>query len=150
MSNLLGGLSYPLEVNSKSTQNISLLLYAGWHELEVSHVWSKRQADLRLISLEECANTKCQVRMSFVVHGASAMRPVDVYFKSASIGWEWSNKITAVSGEIYDLNIPLVTPSVSQNISITIPSATSPAELVGSADSRELGIALTGLDLIKP
>jgi hypothetical protein len=150
MSNLLGGLSYPFEVNSESAQNVSLLLYSGWHQLEDSHVWSRGQANLRLVSPEECADTKCEVRVRFFVHGASAMRPVDIYFKSASIGWEWSNQITATSGEIYDLNIPLSTQIFPQIISITIPSATSPVEMTGWADARELGIALIGLELIEP
>jgi hypothetical protein len=150
MSDAHGGLRYPLETNSKSAQNIKLLLYAGWSQLEVSHVWSKGQANLMVPVPKECTNTKCEVNLKFFVHGASEMRPVDVRFRSASIGWEWSKQITAVSGGIYELNVPLISAKISQNISISIPTATSPAKLVGSTDIRELGIALMSIELIKP
>jgi len=137
-------------MNSKSVQGVNQLLLSGWHQLEDSHVWSVPEANLRLPVPEDCANTKCEVKMSFWAHGASSNRPVDVYFKSSSIGWEWSDKITITSGEIQFLNIPLNGLRVSQNIKISIPNATSPVKLSGSQDSRMLGIALIGLDLMKP
>jgi hypothetical protein len=147
---LLGNLRYPIQMNSKSANGVSRLLTSGWWKLEDSHVWSMPEANLRLPVPEDCANTKCEVKMSFWAHGASSNRPVDVNFKSASIEWEWSNQITVTSGEVQFLKIPLSGLKFSQNIEISIPNATSPVKLSGSPDSRMLGIALIGLDLIKP
>jgi hypothetical protein len=141
---------YPFQMNSKSVQGVNQLLFSGWHQLEDSHVWSMPEANLRLPVPEDCANTKCEVKMSFWVYGASSNRPVDVFFKSASTGWEWSNQITITSGEIQFLNIPLSGLRVSQNIKISIPNATSPEQLSGSSDGRILGVGLVGIDLIKP
>jgi hypothetical protein len=137
-------------MNSKSVQGVNQLLFSGWHQLEIGHVWSKPDANLRLPVPEDCANTKCEVKMTFSVFGASSNRPTEVYFKSASTGWEWSDQITVTSGEVQFLKIPLSGSRVSQNIKISIPNATSPEQLSGSPDGRMLGIALIGLDLIKP
>jgi len=146
---LFGDLRYPFQMNSKAAQGVNQLLISGWHQLEIGHVWSKPEANLRLPAPEDCANTKCEVNMSFSVFGASSNRPTDVYFKSASTGWEWSDQITVTSGEVQFLKIPLSESRVSQNIKISIPNATSPERLSGSPDGRMLGIALIGLELIK-
>lgn len=145
--NLYG--DYPFLMNSKSASRLIRLLFSGWHQSEIDHVWSKPEAILRLPESEKCANSQCEVQMSFAVFGASSNRPVDVYFKSASIGWEWSDQITVTSDEMQFLKIPVSGLKFSQNIKISIPNATSPEQLSGSTDSRILGIALIGLDLIK-
>jgi hypothetical protein len=75
---------------------------------------------------------------------------VDVLFSSADSTWQWSPKITAQSGEIMSLDVPLAGANGYRQININVPNATSPKELTGSPDGRILGISLQSIELMNP
>ena len=146
----LKGVTYPVEMKSEFSQVANRVLGRGWHALEINHVWSMSEANLRLPQPDECIKIKCEVKMSFWVFGGSPKRPVDVRFHSAEKEWVWSNQIQATSDKVFELNIPIQNEMVSQGVKISVPEATSPFQLTNSPDSRVLGIALIRIDLVKP
>lgn len=149
LSSIIGTIQYPVSIEPGFAE-APYVLQGGWHGLEAHHVWSKSAASILLPIPKYCETEKCEVKFIFGVFGASPERPVDVFFNSGEQGWEWSGKITAVSGDPIALNIPLVGGAGLRNINLSIPDATSPQHLIGSPDSRTLGISLQRIEILKP
>lgn len=149
LSSIVGNIHYPISIEPDFAE-ARYVLQDGWHGVEAHHVWSKSDSRLLLPVPKYCQTEKCEVKLTFWVFGASRERPVDIIFDSVEQGWEWSEKITAVSGEHIALNVPLVGATDFRSISISIPDATSPLNLIGSADGRILGIALQRIELVNP
>ena len=149
LGSLVGSIQYPVSIEPGFAEAL-YVLQKGWHELEVHHVWSKSAASILLPIPKYCEAENCEVKLIFGVFGASPERPVDVFFSSAEQGWQWSEKITAASGNPIALNIPLVGGVGLRNINLSIPDATSPQYLIGSPDTRILGISLQRIEIIKP
>lgn len=148
LSSIVGSIQYPVSIEPGFAE-APYVLQDGWHGLEAHHVWSKSAASLLLPIPKYCEAEKCEVKLIFGVFGASPERLVDVFFNSSEQGWQWSEKITAASGDPIALNIPLVGGSGLRSINLSIPDATSPQYLIGSPDSRTLGISLQRLEILK-
>ena len=149
LSSIVGNIQYPISIEPDFAE-AAYVLQDGWHGLEAHHVWSTPGAKLRFPVPKYCQVEKCEVKLMFGVFGASTERPVNIFFNSLEPEWSWSEKITAVSGKPIVLHVPLVGAADLRNINISIPDATSPQHLIGSADSRILGISLQRIDLVKP
>jgi hypothetical protein len=149
LSSIVGGIRYPITIEPGFTE-ASYVLQDGWHDVEANHVWSKSSAKLLLPLPKYCGTAKCEIRLIFGVFGASTERPVDILFNSDEQGWEWSETITAVSGDAIGLNVPLAGAINLRSINISIPNATSPQHLIGSPDARILGVSLQRIELIIP
>jgi len=149
LSSIVGSIRYPISIEPGFAE-APYVLQDGWHELEAHHVWSKSEAKLLLPIPKYCETEKCEVKFIFWVFGASPERPVDVLFNSVEQGWEWSEKITADSGNPIALSVPLVGGAGFRSINLSIPDATSPQHLIGSPDSRTLGVSLQRIEILKP
>ena len=149
LSSLVGSMRYPVSIGPGFAEAPYVLL-DGWHALEADHVWSTSAASLLLPIPKYCEAEKCRFKIIFWVFGASSVRPLDVFFKSAEPAWHWSEEITAVSGDPIALNVPLVGGSGLRRINLSIPDATSPQHLIGSPDSRTLGISLQRVEVLRP
>jgi len=149
LSSIIGDIRYPIVVGGGFAE-APYVLQEGWHSVEPKHVWSKSEAKLLLPVPKDCDTATCGLKLFFWVFGASPSRPVDVVFSSGEPGWAWSEKITATSGGIMGLSIPLAGAKDVRSITISVPDATSPQLLKVSRDKRTLGIALQRIELIKP
>jgi hypothetical protein len=149
LGSILNNVQYPVSISPEFAEAL-YLLQDGWHGLEAHHVWSMPEARLLLPVPKQCQTEKCELRLIFGVFGASGERPVDILFNSAEPGWDWSAKVTAVSGEPISLNVPLAGAAELRNFGISVPDAKSPLELNGSPDGRILGISLQRIELVKP
>ena len=146
---VFGGIRYPIAVG-KNFAEAPFVLQEGWHDPEPKRAWSKSEAKLLLPVPKDCDTAACGLKLFFWVFGVSPSRPVDVVFSSGEPGWAWSEKITATSGGIMGLSIPLAGAKDVRSINISIPDATSPQLLKVSRDKRTLGIALQRIELINP
>lgn len=148
VSFILGRIHYPIALRTGS-MDASYLLQDGWHSLEAHHVWSEAVAKLMLPVPKECGSKRCDAVLQFVVHGASPRRPVSVLFNSVDRDWQWSRKVLASTGGLIQIKIPLTGHKIGwQEISISVPDATSPLLLSDSPDDRVLGISLQRIDLL--
>jgi hypothetical protein len=140
-------IAYPI-VMTKGSEQAPHILAAGWHGMEEHHVWSLANAKLRLPVPNACEAAQCTVQLKFVVFGASPARPVTVVFSGLDKSREWSEKILATSGDPIQVKLPLRPGAVRvQEISVSVPEATSPLALSGAPDGRVLGIALQQIEL---
>lgn len=146
-SALLSNVHYPITLGS-GLKDSAFILSKGWHALEEHHVWSQADSKLTLPIPKDCVARHCVAVLKFGVFGASPQRPVTVSFDSADPGGRWSEKIISTSGHGNEVAVPLRGASGSREISISIPDATSPQALTGSADGRILGIALQRIELV--
>lgn len=133
---------YPLTVEERPPE-LAIVLGEGWHTVERTHVWSKQSAVLEIPVPEACMDASCVVELGVSVYGASEQRPVEV--KMTLIGTEADERrhsfmFRKSTRELITLEIP--TNEVKVRIVLTVPDATSPHNLHGSADRRELGVAL--------
>ena len=149
LSGIFGSVQYPISIHPGLSE-APYVFSEGWHEMEANHIWSKSAASLLLPIPKKCEAEKCDAKLFFWVFGASPERPVDVFFNSAEQGWQWSEKITAVSGDKIALNIPFGGGSGLRSINITVPDATSPQHLTGSPDARTLGISFQRIEILTP
>ena len=140
-------IAYPI-LMSNSLEQAPQILAAGWHAAEEHHVWSLANAKLKLPVPQACTAKRCMVELQFGVFGASAARPVAVVFSGLDGGRPWSEKILAASGDPIQVKLPLAAGAARvQEISVSIPEASSPMALNGSPDTRVLGIALRQIAL---
>jgi hypothetical protein len=135
--------SYPFLF--QNGENGVSLLSEGSHSPEATHTWSQAEANLVLPVPKGFETGECRGVLKFWVFGASPTRPVDLFFESADSAWQWSEKITATSQSPMSIKIPL---GISAKpIRIRVPSATSPEKIIGTPDSRIMGIALLEISL---
>jgi hypothetical protein len=140
-------ITYPI-VMTKGFEQAPHILAAGWHAMEEHHVWSLANAKLRLPVPNACEAARCTVQLKFGVFGASPARPVAVVFSGLDKSRPWSEKILATSGDPIQVKLPLRPGAVRvQEISVSVPDATSPLALSGAPDGRVLGIALQQVEL---
>ncbi|WP_176487433.1 hypothetical protein [Candidatus Regiella insecticola] len=142
---VLNKIDYPM-ILSPNLKYSTFVLVQGRHTLEAHHVWSQANAKLTLTIPKECDERQCFAVLKFGVYSANLQRAVTVNFES--VGSHWNKKIVATSSSLQELIIPLSNQSGRQDISISIPNATSPKALANSSDPRILGIALRQIDLI--
>jgi len=144
---LYHSIQYPLKFGT-DTQTSPYILASGWHAMEAHHVWSQARARLRLPIPKECETGTCSATLRFAVFGASPQRPVEVLFDEVGPDHQWHEKIVLSSADSTDIKVPLADKKNPwQDISVSIPDATSPAALSGSSDERILGIALQQITL---
>lgn len=138
---------YPVMVSASSAKVLPLL-GDGWHDIESSHVWSGKSAELNLPVPEICKSKRCSALVEFGVYGASAARPVEIYIETV-VGQDVRKTymVNVLSGEAVKISLDLHDAPI-QVFRIVIPSATSPKELQGRADGRILGISLRSIDLL--
>ncbi len=148
IGNLYRNIKYPLLIGASSGMT-TFMLETGWHAAEAHHVWSRASATLRLPVPGECLQKKCDAALKFMVFGASAERPVRVIFEIPSQQGQLPKTIVASSGESIIQKVPLKAAHAWQALTITVPDATSPEKLNGSADPRVFGIALQEVDLVQ-
>ena len=147
INTIFKNIHYPLVLGA-DFENRPYILGKGWHGLEAHHVWSQSDAKLTLPVPKECESKICDAVLQFVVFGASPQRTVSVLFNCVDQGLQWSEKIVATSGDSIQVKVPLTSQKAGrQEISISVPDATSPMALSGSPDGRVLGIALQRIDL---
>jgi hypothetical protein len=146
LSAMMAEIDYPIVVESRSRAG-PWILNEGWHSIEAHGVWSDAAATLRLPFPEQCAGRRCAAILRFSVFGSSPQRPVAVTFESKNPDIGWSKSIVSTSGEINEVSVPLAGLSEGQQITISIPDATSPQKLAGGPDGRILGVALQRIDL---
>lgn len=70
---------YPVSVQDKSC-SLDYVIGAGWHDLERAHVWSSKEAKLKLPVPSDCGPGECSVTLTISAYGASKARPVNVVF----------------------------------------------------------------------
>ncbi|GAA5525680.1 hypothetical protein Maes01_02252 [Microbulbifer aestuariivivens] len=147
MANVVGDVQYPISIEPGFSGS-SYILQKGWHDIENKHVWSKSDASLLLPMPKYCDPEKCEAKLVFGAFGASENRPVDILFNSAEDDWEWSEKITAYSGQPLAINIPFSKAVGLRSIHVSIPNATSPQRLIGSHDARVIGVSLQRIEIV--
>jgi hypothetical protein len=147
ISALLGNIRYPI-IFGAGLKDSAFVLSKGWHDLEPNIVWSQADSRLTLPVPKECAARQCFAVLRFNVFGASSQRPVTAHFRSVGSTGNWHEKVISTSGKGNEVAVPLSGANGSQDISISIPDATSPQALTGSPDGRVLGIALQRTDLV--
>jgi hypothetical protein len=140
---------YPLTLNGGSALS-RFVAAEGWYKPESQFTWSKEQALLELPIPKEYKRPNRAITLRFVVYGANPARPVDVYFETKNAGPKWSEKITATSSANYTVEVPLESVNGIRSVGISVPNATSPKKLSGSADTRVLGIALKEITIGAP
>jgi len=146
---VLGGLRYPMVPDSGMAT--ALALSSGWHEVEGNRVWSDADASLTLPLRIPDAGKACYAILSFQAFGASPQRPVSVRFTRGTGPTAWNSVMTLLSsGEDVQVRVPLDKQEKMQRIHLSVPDATSPNKLTGSADGRILGISLARADIDCP
>jgi len=143
----IADVSFPIETR-EAVKQAAQLLTQGWHKPEPQHTWSHGTAQLTIPVPPRCASAPCDAVLRFTAHAASPQRPVTVLFQGASKGQRWSRKVIAVSSETAVVSLPLFATNGVQEVVISVPQATSPKALNGSADGRILGIALQRIELV--
>jgi hypothetical protein len=147
LNSMYDKIAYPI-VMSKGLEPALHIFAGGWHAMEEHHVWSLANAKLRLPVPNTCEAAKCTVQLTFGVFGASPARPVAVVFSGLDKNRQWSEKILATSGEPIQVRLPLRPGAARvQEISVSVPDATSPLALSGAPDGRVLGISLQRIEL---
>ncbi|MBL4606536.1 MAG: hypothetical protein JKY01_01740 [Pseudomonadales bacterium] len=139
--------AYPMVVSERS---VALLraLGSGWHDLEKAHIWSSKQAQLKLPIPEICDSRACALMLYVSVYGASKERPVDV---NLELGVEGDTQLKLLSyrnSSIQKISIQLPNNQPILSLSIHIPNAISPKNLRGVSDKRVLGVALHSIELV--
>ncbi|BBO67053.1 hypothetical protein DSCA_09830 [Desulfosarcina alkanivorans] len=147
LDTLFDKICYPIVFNSVHKES-SLLLRKGWHGLETNHVWSKADSKVTLPIPKDCETKNCNALIKFNVFGASKNRPVSIKFSSIELSGSWNKTIVANSFGTHKVSVPLNNELLTQEISISVPNATSPYKLSGSRDWRTLGIMLKRIDLV--
>lgn len=147
-ASMLENTDYPITITPQF-EGSALILRDGWYGIEAKSVWSKAFARLMLPVPRDCASRTCNAILKFVVFNASVERPVSITLASEQASWKWNQHLQATSGGPVEVAVPLSGGAGARIISISIPQATSPQALTGSADNRVLGIALQQIDLTK-
>ncbi|MBB3612397.1 hypothetical protein [Rhizobium sp. BK602] len=139
-------IQFPIVFGS-AMQDSAFILPLGWNTLEENHVWSQSDAKLVLPVPRACDTKQCLALLHFDVFGASPQRPVEIEFASriGNDGWTKTAVVTTADGN--EVPVPLDGRVTHQEITVKIPSATSPQALLGSPDGRILGIGLLRADL---
>jgi len=146
LSTMLKDFKYPINPRA-DFKEATYLLRRGWYAPEANFVWSTDQATLLLPKPERCMSNQCKAVLQYVVYGASPERPVVVTFANGGRKHVWRQSITATSGDWLETSVPLDGANKWRGIVISVNEATSPQALVGSSDTRVLGIALRQVDL---
>jgi len=139
---------YPIRVEEPSFALLGAL-GEGWHDLEPTHVWSGKEAELRLPIPEENLGGGYLAEITLVAYGARADREVTVILETIVNGVPESYQHAFHSEAPRQLLVPLSADQANQVIRISVPDAVSPKELVGSQDNRVLGVALQTIDLVR-
>jgi hypothetical protein len=118
-----------------------IIMGNGWHNIESSHVWSSEKAEI-IVSTDWFSDgfVPAELVMRVQAYGASPNRQVEVVASNNGVEYVF----TFIDSETKEIIIPLSLNSNLEVIEISVPSATSPAELENSLDGRILGIALQG------
>ncbi|MDD5460077.1 MAG: hypothetical protein PHG00_00330 [Methylococcales bacterium] len=145
LSTILLDIKYPITIGA-NFKEAGYIFGSGWHALEEHHVWSTAHAQLLLPIPKDCESKNCDAVLHLAVFGASQQHPVTVSFESMNHGKQWNEKIVAISDDTLAVRVPLAGAKVKQEISISVPEATSPQLLNRSSDSRVLGIALQRIE----
>ncbi|MGB7194510.1 MAG: hypothetical protein WBD81_13745 [Collimonas pratensis] len=144
---VVGNVQYPIVIGSDLKEG-SIILPSGWYRLEPNLVWSQGNSKLVLPVPEECTTRSCAAILKFYVHGASPGRPTAVNFDSVGSSGHWRETMISTSVDGNEMVVPLNNLGGKQEISISIPNATSPQVMTGSLEKRILGIALLRIELI--
>lgn len=137
---------FPIKFGT-ALQYSGFILSEGWNSPEEDHVWSQSAAKLVLPVPEICRVRNCLAGLHFRIFGASPQRPVTLELETQIKSGGWRKSLTLTTQESNELLVPLSTETTYQEIRISIPAATSPSLLIGAADDRTLGMALTRADL---
>lgn len=137
---------YPVSVREESCA-LSYVIGAGWHGLEHAHVWSNKEAKLKLPVPADCGPGQCSVVLTLSAYGASKVRPVTVTFQVDAQDVKPPAPLVVHGSEQQQVTVPLSSARPVQVLTIQVPQAVSPMELQGAADSRVLGVALYGAKL---
>lgn len=135
---------YPLVIKNHPA-NMILLLGEGWHGIESNHVWSTQKSILNLPIPQKCYENECYAKISFSVFSASKAKPLNVSFITEN---NILQTLTLSDGSQHDVSIPLTAKKLMQEVTISVPNASSPKEVLGSRDTRVLGIALRSIELV--
>lgn len=119
------------------------LLSSGWHAIEKTFVWSSESSRLKIkASWFEENRLPSEIVMKLSAFGASPSRPVHVQFATGVNMLDYSFKDSSPR----EIVIPLPQNNKLAFVEITVPEAVSPVELIGTKDSRRLGVALHGVE----
>ena len=137
---------YPINVNYFQPHLLKILSN-GWYEVEATHVWSTKEAILKLPVPARCQKVSCEFRLFFNVYGASKQRPVTVHFgRLVDRLVQPIQSLNVVSSELLQFNFPAQSRS-TEVLVISVPDAISPQALSGGKDARVLGIALRTIEV---
>ena len=132
-----------LKFSLKDGEALKTILGEGWHDLELSHVWSSDEADLIVPVPPNCEDEGCSIKIkAFAVRGA--LDSPDLQLKVSLNGESVSAEYLAEN----ELVIPFEGKCIAE-ISLTIPGAVRPSDLGASPDARLLGIALSEIQIIE-
>jgi len=138
---------YPASVSDRSP-TILMALGEGWYYFERDHVWSWKQATMKIPIPEECHSGDCKALLKVKPYGAAESRPAKIYLKDCENETVYANITTKSSSPVL-ISIPIKVDKneLFQCVEITAPNATSPFILEGVKDVRELGIAFYSIDV---
>lgn len=142
------GSVYPIII-AEPTVALLWTLGSGWHDLEPTHVWSGKEAELRLPIPKGNRGGGYAAEIAFFVNGASAERAVEIMFETEVNGAPVAGQLVFRSGALQRVLVPLSAGSADQFLRIRIPNATSPKDLQESLDVRVLGVALRSIELVR-
>lgn len=138
---------YPYIVRERSLDLVRVL-DDGWYSLEFEHVWSTGNSVLKLPVPEACVKgNSCKAVVSFSVFGASPDRRVMVTFAAQHSDDSALINVAVSDSDLHSVEVPLISDSGIQMVTVSVPQATSPRVLRGSVDDRVLGIALRKIEL---
>lgn len=141
-------LLYPIQVE-EPTFALLWTLGSGWHDLEPTHVWSGKEAELRLPIPKGNRGGGYAAEITFLAFGASKERAVELVLETEVNSAPVAGQLVFRNGALQRVLVPLSAGSTDQFLRIRIPNATSPKDLQESLDERVLGIALRSIELVR-
>ena len=140
--------SYPFLASDRES-GLGKLLRVGWYESEISHVWSKGEAEIILPIPDGCQDGECLVALKFWAFGGKPDEPLEVRFIYPDGDGGFATRSSAIEdSQIREILIPIGGLS-SMKVAVEVPDAISPFSAGVSLDPRELGIALQEIRLLQ-
>lgn len=139
---------YPTDFVEGGDPRMSRMLISGWNMLEPNGIWSTSKAELNLTLTPECRERDCLAKLTFVVFGASARRPVQVNLISETIaGGSVSVSRRYTTEGPFTEDVRVARGAKSRRVVVEVPDAGTPRDILGIPGDRVLGVFLKRLDL---
>ncbi len=141
-------LSYPIQI-ARGVSGLQDILGPGWYDVEKNHVWSGSEAELLLPVPKDCEPGQCAAELDLAVYGASQNRQVEVFIHTDDKELPGLEPLIAQDQKIKKVKVLLQESGSKQKVQIDVPGACVPKDLEDSEDTRELGVALYSIRLVR-